>query len=207
MDKTKEEKIKAFNAGTAPAPVDTKELELSKKEIIANKAADTKDAQKAQVIQDEKDAQTKEEDQKNDPILHSGNQFKKAQNAASDAVAPAVAWLANAPTPGGMATIVLVLVFFLLAVIPVDKSGNTRLKLLWLTITGKTQLSYAPGSNGGGSNFGGGNGTKTFNATTTTPATNSSNTSQLVPITSLPVPTNYNSGAGMTDIFNFLGVE
>lgn len=51
-------------------------------------------------------------------------------------------WLKNVPTPGGIATVLLILIFFTLAVIPVDKSGTTRLKLLWLVLTGKTHMQY-----------------------------------------------------------------
>src|SRR5260221_6493124 len=45
-----------------------------------------------------------------------------------------------------MAAIVLILVFFVLAIIPVDASGNTRLYLLWLTLTGKTHGSWSTGT-------------------------------------------------------------
>ncbi len=63
--------------------------------------------------------------------------------SANQRTQPAQRWAASRPTPGGIATLLILIGVFLMAIVPVDNQGNTRLKLLWLTITGKTHLSYA----------------------------------------------------------------
>lgn len=54
----------------------------------------------------------------------------------SDAVG---SWAANAPTPGGNLALVLLLLFFAFAIIPVN-AGKTRLQLIWLVLTGGANL-------------------------------------------------------------------
>lgn len=55
---------------------------------------------------------------------------------AADHVASA---LASAPTPGGIAALVFALVFFLMAIVPVN-GNDTRLSLLWGVLTGTEVL-------------------------------------------------------------------
>lgn len=48
-------------------------------------------------------------------------------------------WAGNLPTPGGNLALVLILVFFAFAIIPVN-AGKTRLQLIWLVLTGNADL-------------------------------------------------------------------
>lgn len=54
----------------------------------------------------------------------------------SDALAT---WAANMPTPGGNLALLLILLFFAFAIIPVN-AGKTRLQLIWLVLTGGADL-------------------------------------------------------------------
>ena len=67
---------------------------------------------------------------------------QRALRAAGNKTSPMATWLANRPTPGGIGTLLAVILVFLMAIVPVDNQGNTRLKLLWLTLTGKTSFNY-----------------------------------------------------------------
>lgn len=49
-------------------------------------------------------------------------------------------WLVAQPTPGGVGALVFVLVVLVWAMVPSNEQGYTRLHLLWLTLTGRTQL-------------------------------------------------------------------
>jgi len=82
--------------------------------------------------------------------------------------------IADMPTPGGIGILLIILLIFIWAVIPVNKQGGvsyTRLGLLWLTLTGRTYLQGrksitegytvfagplggGDGGGGGGSGFG-----------------------------------------------------
>lgn len=48
-------------------------------------------------------------------------------------------WAANVPTPGGNLALVLILIFFAFAIIPVN-AGRTRLQLIWDVLTGNAEL-------------------------------------------------------------------
>lgn len=71
---------------------------------------------------------------------------RKGIAVASAPVIPAVNRFANLPTPGGLMTIILLLIIFVLAIVPISNPdwpvGTTRLKLVWLTLSGKTHLRY-----------------------------------------------------------------
>jgi hypothetical protein len=62
-------------------------------------------------------------------------------------------WIASAPTPGGIGVLVLALLFFLWAIIPVNAAGDTRLKLLWYTLIGRTQFTEDTQVAGGSADF------------------------------------------------------
>ncbi len=70
---------------------------------------------------------------------------RQALAAAGSPIEPAANWFAHLPTPGSLATIVILLIIFVLAIVPVDDQGTTRIKLVWLTLTGKTHLRYQEG--------------------------------------------------------------
>lgn len=63
-------------------------------------------------------------------------------------------WISSAPTPGGIGVLVLALLFFLWAIIPVNAAGDTRLKLLWYTLIGRTQFTADTQTSGGSADFG-----------------------------------------------------
>lgn len=69
---------------------------------------------------------------------------------ALDRVLPsgAVDKLASTPTPGGLFPLVIALLFFLFAIVPVHPSGATRLQLIWLTLTGRASLPETPSTVG-----------------------------------------------------------
>lgn len=56
-------------------------------------------------------------------------------------------WAANVPTPGGNLALVLILLFFAFAIIPVN-SGQTRLQLIWDVLTGNADLPGAGAASG-----------------------------------------------------------
>lgn len=57
----------------------------------------------------------------------------------------AVEWLASRPTPGGIGTLLVIILLFVAVIVPVA-AGYTRLQLLWLTLLGKTELPDAAGN-------------------------------------------------------------
>jgi len=60
-----------------------------------------------------------------------------------DRTTPIGRWLEGRPKPGGIATLLIIISVFLLAIVPVNANGDTRLKLIWLTLTGKTYIDYS----------------------------------------------------------------
>lgn len=125
---------------------------LSQDEQIKLKALETKENLK--IAQEEADLQKKQADlqARKEAKLHERVllETQRGISAAGNPIAPAANWFANLPTPAGLATIVILLVVFVLAIVPVDSNGTTRLKLVWLTITGKTHLRYQENQQGQG---------------------------------------------------------
>lgn len=80
-----------------------------------------------------------------DKVQQSGSDTVKG---ALDTMQPPIRWLESIPTPMGIGAILALIVVFLMAVVPVDTAGNTRLKLIWYTITGKTHLAPIVGASG-----------------------------------------------------------
>lgn len=96
-------------------------------------------------------ARQKQEGKAIDQVQQSG---AGAVKGALDTMQPPIRWLESIPTPMGIGTILALIVIFLMAVVPVDTAGNTRLKLIWYTITGKTHMAplgasgdFGPGAN------------------------------------------------------------
>ncbi len=116
----------------------------SNAEIIAKKAAEDKAALAlAQRQADKEQRRIREEQQRKANLLKKEALLAdEALAGVSKATAPYLNWFANVRTPGGILTLVLILVFFLMAVTPVNSHGDTRLKLLWLTLLGQTSLKY-----------------------------------------------------------------
>ena len=78
---------------------------------------------------------------------------KAATSGANNLFGRVVDWLANLPTPGGNLALLLILVFFAWAIIPVNH-GATRLQLIWLVLIGKADLMNQPDTSQGSSNGG-----------------------------------------------------
>lgn len=160
--------------------------QLTQEEQIRLKALETKQNLQAAEAAKKKAA---EEERKNaafqkKAILETGN----AVSQLATPLEPAVNWFANVPTPGGLATILIILIVFVLAIVPVDASGTTRLKLVWLTLTGKTHLKYEEDKafgGGGSGNFGSQSASPT---TPTTPGQLPSMPTALPPITQPILP-------------------
>ncbi len=116
---------------TADEQIRLKALET--KQNLAAAAAQNKQQQDAAAAQARKDAKLHQQ------VLLTSQDALKSAGAPFE---PAANWFANLPTVGGLATIVILLVVFVMAIVPVNEDGDTRLKLVWLTITGKTHLKY-----------------------------------------------------------------
>lgn len=151
MSQTKIEKIKAFNASqqaNADAannqpikgklqPGDDPTLTTRQKvEAKANPPTLTKEEQEAE------DKRIQEEEAK--AQLDSLHQLEDATSTLIDRVNQPIGraqqWLSSQPTPGGIAALLVFIVFLALAVIPVNSQGQTRLFLMWQTILGRTHL-------------------------------------------------------------------
>lgn len=77
----------------------------------------------------------------------------KSGGGIGDFFGKSVKWIASRPTPGGNLALLLILVFFAWAIIPVNH-GATRLQLLWLVLTGKADLVDQPDTSQGNDNGG-----------------------------------------------------
>lgn len=84
----------------------------------------------------------KAEEQAKEEAKTKGQKFlqnvSKAQEITDDLNLPS---LSNLPTPGGIALLLLVILFILFAVMPVKGKDVTRLGLLWRVLIGEGQLS------------------------------------------------------------------
>ena len=126
---------------------------LSKEEVIRRTALETKETLREKEEAEEKQRQDKlEADRKAGRFAAVGRaETLRGIRAIDKGTAEQRAWIMRAPTVGGIGALLAIIVLFLMAVVPVDKSGNTRLFLIWLTLTGKTNLrlppNVGPGSN------------------------------------------------------------
>lgn len=78
------------------------------------------------------------------PKKPAGKPSKTFVGRVSDGLA---SWAENIPTPGGNLALVLMLLFFAFAIIPVN-AGKTRLQLIWLVLTGNADLPGAGQASG-----------------------------------------------------------
>lgn len=118
---------------------------LTDEEKLRKKALETKS--NLQQIDDKK---KKEQEAQDEEDIRQGNitntvlsEANRSFKAASDKTSPIVSWFENAPAPGGIGLLLLIIGVFLMAIVPIDNNGNTRLMLLWLTLTGKTHINYS----------------------------------------------------------------
>jgi hypothetical protein len=101
-------------------------------------------------------------------------------------VNPVKSWIASQPTPGGLLAVCVFIGFMMLAIIPVNAAGQTRLYLFWNTLVGRTHMKYKEDFNGSYSNsqavgggssgsFGGGGSSGSFGTSPTTATNGSTN--------------------------------
>lgn len=180
---TKQDQIKNYN--TSKQENDTKDdtkkpseddTKTEEQKIISKQADNTSEKRKQD--KEEAERERKEEQRikdEQDTLNKLGNKIAEGQEAIANSVSPFTQWLAKQPTPGGVATIFVILMFFLFAIVPVNERGDTRLKLIWFTLTSKTKLSSDDTGDiiGGGGDFG--------NTITSTP------TQTTIPITTTPI--------------------
>lgn len=127
------------------APVDT----LSTAQAIEKKALQTQtELTREQHERDE--AERRRQREESNTIQRMQDAGSNAASAALNAAGPPVRWLESIPTPAGLGSILAIIALFLLAIVPVNAAGDTRLKLIWYTITGKTHLNYSVGQAAGG---------------------------------------------------------
>lgn len=133
--------------------IDTPDEQLSNAERVEKKALQTE----AELKREEREREAKERERQQEEksrIQRLQDAGRNASNAALDALEPPVRWMERVPTPFGLGVILFIAIVFILAIVPVDAAGNTRLKLIWLTISGKTHLLYQDVGSG---DFGGQN--------------------------------------------------
>lgn len=118
---------------------------LSKEEAIRRKALETKETLREKEEADEKQRQDQlEADRKAGRFAAVGRaEALRGFRSLDKATVSQRAWIMRAPTVGGIGALLAIIVLFLLAVVPVDSAGNTRLFLIWLTLTGKTTLKFS----------------------------------------------------------------
>lgn len=116
---------------------------LTPDEVIRRKALETKEN-----LRIAEEAKRKQEQDAEDLALKEGrfvdvakSELQRSLRTGGKLTAPAVNWFERVPTPGGIATLLIIIAIFLMAIIPVDSSGHTRLMLIWLSLTGKTHIA------------------------------------------------------------------
>lgn len=139
-DKTKQktEQVTTSNA-TQKTTANVEEEKKTNAEVIKEKAEETKEVREKEKL--EKEQEKKEEEEKANELEKTRLIAQTVQQSAKQSLQPSVNLLNSLPKPGGIGLLLLALVFFLLVIIPVNKQGDTRLKLLWRTITGQTYLA------------------------------------------------------------------
>jgi Fe2+ transport system protein B len=155
-------------------------------------AIDEKVATKAQLLQaqaekEQEQARIQEEGTTKERASLAREKVSGIVSQAGNTTSSLVDRVSSFKTTGGIALLLAILMLLLLIVVRVNSQGDTRLKQLWYMLNGRTSLtgkvtvtsngvstntsgtfgqdpaSNSVGANGGGSNFGGGNGTATFN--------------------------------------------
>lgn len=158
------ETIKQFNAQqtiaktATPTTPEENETAKTKKEQIADKAVQkTADDLK----KEEEERLQAEEQARLDAIDQMQTSIAALIERVNARVEPAKTWVSSLPTPTGLAGLVIAILLFALAVIPVDSQGHTRLYLFYQSLLGRTHMKYqetSPAgsvSTGGGADFGG----------------------------------------------------
>lgn len=121
---------------------------LTKSEAIRRKAIETRENLRAREdIEERQRQQQLEADRRQgrfDRVL--GSEIGRGFRALDKTTSAPRSWIMRAPTVGGIGALLAIIVLFLFAVVPVDNNGNTRLFLIWLTLTGKASVKPPPGA-------------------------------------------------------------
>lgn len=129
---------KATSSTDSTAHPETVKDENGVPSVIVAKASETKADRQAR-----QDAQIEEEqNRENDALSHLADATSNIIDQLQSRANPLKDWIASQPTPGGILALCLFIGIFALAVIPVDKDGNTRLYLLYQTILNRTHMKY-----------------------------------------------------------------
>lgn len=162
---------------------DTTETAIQKAARKGNKSArkvadknETEEEKAARLAQDQADADAEAEKERQEANKTALQQTLDTPGGIARRTSN---WLASAPTPGGIGVLILALLFFLWAIVPVNAAGDTRLKLLWYTLIGRTQFTEDTQVAGGSADFnnsadtsGTGNGTGPDNGNVATSGAN-----------------------------------
>lgn len=121
---------------------------LSQEQLLRRDALSTKENLKqADKLKKEQEATTRAQalkDRNARQVLLGESQ--RLVSEGLDRTTPVGRWLESRPSPGGIATLLIIIAVFLLAIVPINAQGDTRLKLIWLTLTGKTYIDYSGNS-------------------------------------------------------------
>lgn len=121
---------------------------LTKEEAIRRKALETKETlrEKEEAEEAQRQAQIEADRRQGRIDRVATSQVLHGLKSLDKATMGQRAWIMRAPTVGGIGALLAIIIIFLLAVLPVDKQGNTRLFLIWLTLTGKASVKLPPGT-------------------------------------------------------------
>lgn len=148
---------------TATTGVSADDLRAQRASITAQREADRQaDRQTRAQRQADRDAQAQADRQARQTRVQQRAQQQAQQQAdarrrrveernAKSARAPfdaVTSWVEGLPTPGGNLALLLILLFFAFAIIPVN-GGATRLELIWLVLTGGADLPTTAAGTGG----------------------------------------------------------
>lgn len=135
---------------------DTAETSVKKAARKGNKAArkmteETDEEKAAREAQEQAEAEAEAERERQEA---NKSALQQALEKPSGIALRTSNWLSSAPTPGGIGMLLLALLFFLWVIVPVNAAGDTRMKLLWYTLIGRTQFTESTQVSGGSADFG-----------------------------------------------------
>jgi cation transport ATPase len=123
---------------------------------VTGKSKEEKEEEKRRQAEEEEEQQRIEEEQQRQRDI-----LSNSLDAPAVITRRGAAWLSSAPTPGGVGMLLLALIMFLWIIVPVNAAGDTRAKLLFYTLTGRTKFNQqyeaaeaAASATGGGTDFG-----------------------------------------------------
>jgi hypothetical protein len=144
VSKTPAEKIQA----------DTLKRRQETETIVADLKAegDQKETDKDKLKVDDDENEDDDAEGVNDSIKLLTDSMSHLIDQVNARVNPVKSWIASQPTPGGIAALILFIAFMMLAIIPVNAQGQTRLYLFYNTLVGRTHMLYRENMSVGKSN-------------------------------------------------------